>query len=287
MVGIGANKNEHLATFSADFFYQVSFFEGSSKRVHFTRIFQESCREELNPDRLQKAICEIIECSFYSGRRAGFERKPTRLVIVRDGISEGQYKMAMERELQSIYKGYEQGMMSVGEEELAAKGPKITFVIATKRHSKRFFRVDDNGHVHNTQPGDVVNEGVVRKDVVDETFFQTHNAIKASCFLHRSLLGYSQLLLSFQGTAQLTQYTVLLNDMNIPMLKIQEFMLMLSFMHQVSACPTSLPLPVYLVSILFRFLNLFVELQADETGMVVLKPILFVRSSKRSLRGFE
>jgi hypothetical protein len=101
-------------------------------------------------------------------------------------------------------------------------------MIATKRHNKRFFRVDEHGKIQNTQPGDVVNEAVVRKDVVDETFFQTHNAIK--------------------GTAQLTQYTILLNDLDIPMLKVQEFMLMLSFMHQVSACPTSLPLPVYLVS---------------------------------------
>jgi len=207
VVGICANKNENFSTFAGDFF------------------FQESRREELSGHRLQKAIREIIECSYYSGQRAGIDRKPARLVIIRDGISEGQYKMAMERELTAIYAGYEQGMMSIGAEELAKKGPKITFLIATKRHNKRFFRVE-NGKIMNTQPGDVVNEGVVRKDVIDETFFQTHNAIK--------------------GTAQLTQYTVLLNDLEIPMLKIQEFMLMLSFMHQVSACPTSLPLPVYL-----------------------------------------
>jgi hypothetical protein len=44
----------------------------------------------------------------------------------------------------------------------------------------------------------------------------------------------------------MTQYTVLLNELEIPMPKIQEFVLCLAFMHQITGCPTSLPLPVYL-----------------------------------------
>lgn len=97
---------------------------------------------------------EVIECSYYSGKRAGIDRKPTRLVIIRDGISEGQYKMAMERELHAIYAGYEEGMISIGEEDLAKQVPKVTFLIATKRHNKRFFRVE-KGKICNTMPGDV------------------------------------------------------------------------------------------------------------------------------------
>lgn len=172
VVGIGANKNENLCTFSADFFYR------KFNLFNLILFLEESCREELSSRRLEKAIREIIECSFYSSKRVGKERKPTRLVIIRDGISEGQYKMAMRKELTAILAGYEEGMRSIGYEELAKTTPKVTFLIATKRHNKRFFRVDERGRIQNTQPGDVVNEAVVRTDVIDETFFQTHNAIK-------------------------------------------------------------------------------------------------------------
>lgn len=61
--------------------------------------------------------------------------------------------MFQEKELQAIYNGYEDGMRSIGDEDLAKKTPKVTFLIATKRHNKRFFRVDEHGKICNTQPG--------------------------------------------------------------------------------------------------------------------------------------
>ncbi|KAI6189405.1 Germ cell-expressed protein R06C7.1 [Aphelenchoides bicaudatus] len=208
VVGICANKNAHLGAFSGDFFYQ------------------ESRREELSSARLVKAIKDIIVCAHKTSMKtAKPNRKPTRLIIIRDGISEGQYKMAIERELESIKLGYSEGMKELKDENLAKTHPKITFIVGTKRHNKRFFHFE-NGEISNTRPGDVVDTEVIRQDGISEFFLQTHHPIF--------------------GSAKTTQYDILVNELNISKLKLEEFMLVLANMHQISGCPTSIPLPIYL-----------------------------------------
>jgi eukaryotic translation initiation factor 2C len=93
---------------------------------------------------------------------------------------------------------------------LAEKTPKVTFIVGTKRHSKRFFRIDQDG-ISNTKAGDVVNGGVTRQDI-QEFFLQSHHPI--------------------QGTAQLTQYDILKDDLKIGRENLEEFMLLLANMHQ-------------------------------------------------------
>lgn len=55
--------------------------------------------------------------------------------------------------------------------------PKITFLIATKLHNKRFYRIDNKKTIVNTAPGDVVDSGVTRSDV-GEFFQQTYFPLK-------------------------------------------------------------------------------------------------------------
>ena len=54
--------------------------------------------------------------------------------------------------------------------------PKITFVVATKLHDKRFYR-EQNNAITNTMPGDVVDAKVVRTDV-PEFYLQSHFPLK-------------------------------------------------------------------------------------------------------------
>ena len=54
--------------------------------------------------------------------------------------------------------------------------PRISFVVATKMHDKRFYRADQK-IVSNTMPGDVVDAGVVRTDI-PEFFMQSHFPLK-------------------------------------------------------------------------------------------------------------
>ena len=51
--------------------------------------------------------------------------------------------------------------------------PKFIFVIATKRHNKRFFAMTPDGRADNLEPGSVIDSGAVRQDV-PEFFMQSH-----------------------------------------------------------------------------------------------------------------
>jgi hypothetical protein len=62
---------------------------------------------------LQKAVKDIILCCYKTSKNT---RKPTRLIILRDGISEGQYNMVIKSELESIKRGYAEGMESIGDQ---------------------------------------------------------------------------------------------------------------------------------------------------------------------------
>ena len=75
--------------------------------------------------------------------------------------------------------------------------PRISFIIATKRHSKRFYRAD-NKIISNTQPGDVVASGVTQTEV-SEFFLQSHHPLKGkqmqpqlACFERTAVLRRSE-----------------------------------------------------------------------------------------------
>ncbi|KAK0415509.1 hypothetical protein QR680_011982 [Steinernema hermaphroditum] len=140
---------------------------------------------------------------------------PARIVIVRDGVSEGQLSMVLNHEFDAIKNGA----------EAYKKGykPKFLLVTTTKRHQKRFFAETQNG-VDNPMPLTVVDETVVRADLT-EFFMQAHKAIK--------------------GTAKMPCYTVLYNELQMNMDEIQSFLMSLCFEHQIVNSPISIPEPVY------------------------------------------
>ncbi|KAI6212793.1 hypothetical protein M3Y94_00070900 [Aphelenchoides besseyi] len=181
--------------------------------------YQESRQEEISSHRLTKAIKKIVEIA-----RKQKKVIPKRLFIFRDGVSEGQYNMVITRELEAIREGYEQAVKSIDKTFDCGK-LKINLVIATKRHHKRFFREVARNSYENTRVGDFIVRQFTREDIPAEFWLQSHNPIR--------------------GTAQLTQYAMLRNDMDLTPEQIRTFILCLSNMHQVSGCPTSLPLPVY------------------------------------------
>lgn len=51
--------------------------------------------------------------------------------------------------------------------------PKFIFIIATKRHNKRFFAIAPDGRADSLEPGSVIDSGAVRQDV-PEFFMQSH-----------------------------------------------------------------------------------------------------------------
>lgn len=61
---------------------------------------------------------------------------PESVVITRDGVSEGQYRMVIEEELSAIREACEEFGNVRGRE---AWSPRFTVAVATKRHNARFF----------------------------------------------------------------------------------------------------------------------------------------------------
>ncbi|KAK3402274.1 post-transcriptional gene silencing protein QDE-2 [Sordaria brevicollis] len=115
---------------------------------------------------------------------------PTKILIFRDGVSEGQFLMVINQELPLIraacaklYKG--------------GKVPPITLIVSVKRHQTRFFPTDP-GHVDRSKSpkeGTVVDRGVTNVRYWD-FFLQAHA--------------------SLQGTARSAHYTVLVDEIFRP-----------------------------------------------------------------------
>ncbi|KAI6205223.1 hypothetical protein M3Y94_00768400 [Aphelenchoides besseyi] len=197
VVGISANKGPDPRSFAGDFFYQ------------------ETRKECINQESLTNAVANIVALAVKNNRR------PKRIIVVRDGLSEGQMSMAASTELPAIRAGWRQGVPA--NSATANLNCKITFVVCTKQHNKRFYR--DNGKdITNTCPGDVIDSSVTRSDQ-PEFYLQAHYPLK--------------------GVPKMSQYGVVCNELGMTMEELQQFMVYLSNMHQICASPTSLPAPVY------------------------------------------
>lgn len=101
---------------------------------------------------------------------------PERILVYRDGVSEGQFDQVVQEELAQILEAFKK----LGTEGRRVKyRPQLSIIICGKRHHARFFPVngpqaDRNG---NTRPGTVVDKGVTA--VFDFDFYlQAHAGLQ-------------------------------------------------------------------------------------------------------------
>ncbi|SPQ26905.1 1258400c-e2fd-4b82-a97e-6920b85d39bb [Thermothielavioides terrestris] len=114
-------------------------------------------------------------------------RLPPNIVIFRDGVSEGQFRMVLEKELPHIRKACEVTYPPKSQ-------PKITLIVSVKRHQTRFYPTDREhaaGKCKSPVQGTVVDRGVTNARYWD-FYLQAHASI--------------------QGTARPAHYTVLLDE---------------------------------------------------------------------------
>jgi len=113
---------------------------------------------------------------------------PQRILFFRDGVSEGQFLTVREDEMPKIRKAFSKFSMRDGK----PYNPKLTILIAGKRHHTRFFPTQDgDADKGNCKPGTVVDRGVTA--IYDFDFFlQAHAGL--------------------QGTTRPTHYTVVQDD---------------------------------------------------------------------------
>ena len=148
-------------------------------------------------------------------QRVGQGGAPERLLYIRDGVSEGQYKHVLEEEIRDMKEYFATCSGGVI--------PKFTVVIAGKRHHIRFFpeKGDRNG---NPLPGTLVETGCTHPWEFD-FYMCSHVAIK--------------------GTARPIHYHCILNEGKWQAAELQQFIFEHSYQYVRSTTPVSLHPAVY------------------------------------------
>ncbi|ORY31025.1 putative Argonaute-like protein [Naematelia encephala] len=144
--------------------------------------------------RLQEGRVEIIQdlknmvCTHLLRFQQEQKALPQKILMFRDGVSEGQYGQCAKIEMKSIKEAIHQ----IGGEKYK---PKVTFVICAKRHAMRFFAANpaDIGgdRTGNLPAGTVVDSGVTHPFAFD-MYLQAHAGL--------------------QGTAKPTHYVVVADE---------------------------------------------------------------------------
>ncbi|THG98015.1 hypothetical protein EW026_g4090 [Hermanssonia centrifuga] len=110
--------------------------------------------------------------------RKNVKALPERVIVYRDGVSEGQYDLVIQRELPQILKAFEK----FNTEAQAGKyRPTLSIIVCGKRHHARFpaTSLDHASKNGNTLPGTVVDQGIT--DVYNHDFYlQAHNGLQGS-----------------------------------------------------------------------------------------------------------
>ncbi|CAG8636514.1 4391_t:CDS:10 [Ambispora gerdemannii] len=129
---------------------------------------------------LQQMVQELLKIYYKETKK-----KPERILFYRDGVSEGQFEDVKKYEVEAIRKA-----CSTLEKNYK---PKITFIIAQKRHHARFFPLNSNDadRSQNCLPGTVVEKSITHPIEFD-FYLQSHPGL--------------------QGTSRPTHYHILEDD---------------------------------------------------------------------------
>uniref|UniRef100_A0A183BQ53 Piwi domain-containing protein n=1 Tax=Globodera pallida TaxID=36090 RepID=A0A183BQ53_GLOPA len=186
IVGICANVAFHPHNFVGDYFYQQS----RKESVDVTQLAERTT-----------GILQMLEANRPAHAR------PKYIIVLRDGLSEAQFAMAIEEEMSAL----KMGCMDYDD----SYKPKFMFV--------KFFMVHDNTVV-NLTPGSVINEKMVRPDI-PEFFMQSHFPKK--------------------GTGKPVEYSVLVDEIGMTQDELQGFLNALCYSHQIISFAISLPEPIW------------------------------------------
>lgn len=142
------------------------------------------------------------------------KHKPQRIIFYRDGVSEGQFAIVLNKELSAIQRACRS--MEKDYE------PKITFIVAQKRHNTRLF--PDRNQYGNVEPGTVVDTDITHPTETN-FFLASHEGI--------------------QGTTRPTGYHVLSDDNDLDSDTLQKLTFFLCHLYSRCERSVSYPAPTY------------------------------------------
>ncbi|KAF8269712.1 Piwi domain-containing protein [Lactarius quietus] len=181
---------------------------------------QKSKREVIRENVLRDMIVERLQAY-----RQHSKVLPERMIVFRDGVSEGQYDEVLQYELSQIFQAF-----ATVDPKNPKYRPVLSIVICGKRHHARFFatnseHADKNG---NTLPGTVVDKGVT--SVADFDFYlQAHAGL--------------------QGSVKSTHYVVLYDESSLTADDVQQGVHTVSYLYARATKAVSLAPPAYYADI--------------------------------------
>ncbi|XP_055340878.1 protein argonaute-2-like [Paramacrobiotus metropolitanus] len=203
-----------VASYDDTFTRYMQRVRAQSKRVN-PYSEKKSATQEIITD-LAAMVRELL-LEFYDRNKT----EPAQIVFYRDGVSEGQYKQVMEREVNSVKQACR---------ELVPNGkymPPLTYVIVGKGHHVRLFHANEREattHSGNVPPGTIVDTTI--------THFKEFDFYLAS---HAGI----------QGTSRPAHYHVLYDDSHLSADQIELFSYSLAFLSARCNRSVSIPTPVY------------------------------------------
>jgi len=172
----------------------------------------------------KKEMITELEVMMYE-RLEAYKKKsrtlPTRIIVYRDGVSEGQFYTVVSEELPQMKAAFRK----FGDAKHPYL-PKLSIVICGKRHHTRFFPAEEKGADSNgnPRPGTVVDRGVTA--VYDFDFFlQAHYGL--------------------QGTVRPTHYYVVHDEIGFAADQLQGLTNSVSYMFARATKAVSLAAPAY------------------------------------------
>ncbi|KAI3455989.1 hypothetical protein Pfo_012652 [Paulownia fortunei] len=179
--------------------------------------------------------------------------KPKKIVVFRDGVSEGQFEMVLSEELLDLKKSICEGDYQ----------PTITVVVAQKRHLTRLFveNRNDGGKSGNVPPGTVVDTKIVHPHDFD--FYL--------CSHYGSL-----------GTSKPTHYYVLWDENSFTSDELQKLIYNMCFTFARCTKPVSLVPPVYYADLVAYRGRMFQEVVMETESPVSSSPYASTSASPSS-----
>ncbi|KAF9458642.1 Piwi domain-containing protein [Collybia nuda] len=169
-----------------------------------------------------------IALKTFKGKNHGL--LPKRIFFFRDGVSEGEFTIVLEKELSAMKAA------TINEYGPDTKNwPQLTFIIVGKRHHFRFFPLDhratDSRGNDNLHAGFVVDQDIIHP-VYPDFYLQSQAGLK--------------------GTSRPSHYTVLANGGGLPLDNLQQIAFALCHCYQRSTRSVKIPAPVYYADLVCR-----------------------------------
>jgi hypothetical protein len=191
-----------------------------------------SIRTQKGKQEMVDALEEMMIERLKLWQKKNEQRLPTKILVYRDGVSEGQYQSVLNLELPCLEKAFDKLYGA------KAKHPKIAIIIVGKRHHTRFYptRQEDADYnpsrekgSWNPLPGTVVDRGITNK-ILREFYLQAHQGL--------------------QGTARPAHYVVIKDDISFEADQMEQFTHHLCYLFNRATKAVSICPPAYYADLL-------------------------------------